>query len=83
MCLLCMKIEKINEFLNTLKALHKTGKTDFTIFCGNCGSKNCQIGFFPIFWNQDETKKNAMMLKCLDCGCAGDVPYDIEQTIYG
>lgn len=76
------KLEQIAEFLQTLKALHKIGKATFSIFCGNCGSKNCQIAFFPTLWNT-ENKEAAMGVKCLDCGCAGGMPYDVEETIYG
>lgn len=86
-----MKLEQINAFLSTLKVLHKMGNADFTIFCNKCGSKNCQVMFFPEAWTVEildknaeaQERKNAIGLKCLDCGCAGNVPYNIEETIYG
>lgn len=76
------KLEKIADFLSTLKTLHKTGRNAaFTIYCEGCGSKNCQIMFFPEMWKANPDA--ALGIKCLDCGCAGGVPYDIEDTIYG
>lgn len=92
------KLEKIAKFLEDLKVLHKSGEAEFDVFCNKCGSKNCRIVFFPPFWDVQsspscgreiseeekmEYRKNAIGLKCLDCGLAGSAKYDVEECTYG
>lgn len=74
----------IDVFLRSLKLRRDSNALEFDIFCGRCGSGDCQVIIFPDVWQGEGSilDRGAVGMKCANCGISCAVKYE-EGALYG